>query len=346
MNNILQVSGNYALSISGEVWKMSKDNIPTKVMGYKDDNGNELSILKIAHGTNHLLALDTNGNVWALGANEHGQLGTNSRTASTVPVKVYKGEQNSGDSYLSGIVDISASKFVSAAIDVNGDIYRWGANEYGQLGIGNTTEKYVPAKVIKSSDDLKFDLVAGGSNHQMAVDENGNVWIVGSNEYGQLGDGTQIDKNVPLMVGGNEVVIYENGTALYGTIYMNVDDVKDLDAGFNVFNLYQSGILSMNEFEFVSSDLGVLEINKSTGVATANKAGTAYISAAENKYSQKSAYIKVIVSNNNVGFEPKAITKGNHSLALRADGTLWAWGINKNGQLGTGNTISVDEPTD
>ena len=46
---------------------MSKDNIPTKVMGYKDDNGNELSILKIAHGTNHLLALDTNGNVWALG---------------------------------------------------------------------------------------------------------------------------------------------------------------------------------------------------------------------------------------------------------------------------------------
>ena len=50
---------------------------------------------------------------------------------------------------------------------------------------------------------MKFDLVAGGSNHQMAVDENGNVWIVGSNEYGQLGDGTQIDKNVPLMVGGN-----------------------------------------------------------------------------------------------------------------------------------------------
>ena len=38
-----------------------------------------------------------------------------------------------------------------------------GVNEYGQLGIGNTTEKYVPAKVIKSSDDLKFDLVAGGS---------------------------------------------------------------------------------------------------------------------------------------------------------------------------------------
>mgnify|MGYP002096022802 CR=1 FL=1 len=62
--------------------------------------------------------------------------------------KVYKGEQNSGDSYLSGIVDISASKFVSAAIDVNGDIYRWGANEYGQLGIGNTTEKYVPVRLL------------------------------------------------------------------------------------------------------------------------------------------------------------------------------------------------------
>ena len=36
---------------------------------------------------------------------------SNSRTASTVPVKVYKGEQNSGDSYLSGIVDISANSF-------------------------------------------------------------------------------------------------------------------------------------------------------------------------------------------------------------------------------------------
>ena len=155
----------------------------------------------------------------ALGANEHGQLGTNSRTASTVPVKVYKGEQNSGDSYLSGIVDISASKFVSAAIDVNGDIYRWGANEYGQLGIGNTTEKYVPAKVIKSSDDLKFDLVAGGSNHQMAVDENGNVWIVGSNEYGQLGDGTQIDKNVPLWLAVTKLLFMKRYGSLWHNLY-------------------------------------------------------------------------------------------------------------------------------
>lgn len=54
--------------------------------------------------------------------------------------------------------------------------------------------------------------------------------LVGSNDTVSLVTDTQIDKNVPLMVGGNEVVIYENGTALYGTIYMNVDDVNDLDA--------------------------------------------------------------------------------------------------------------------
>ena len=49
------------------------------------------------------------------------------------------------------------------------------------VGIQQGGVENAVTKVIKSSDDLKFDLVAGGSNHQMAVDENGNVWIVGSN---------------------------------------------------------------------------------------------------------------------------------------------------------------------
>ena len=343
LSDVLQVSGNYALTVSGEVWSISYGSLPVKVMGYKNTYG-EVAILKIAHGTDHLLALDKDGNVWAMGSNGRGQLGQGNVKNAQTPVRVLKGAQENEGTYLVNVTDISADRYTSAAVDANGNVYRWGANEYGQLGIGTTNDRYLPTKMLKSTEELKFDLVAGGSTHLMAVDENGNVWSAGNNAYSQLGDGTAIVKDIPVMAGGNEVVIYDNGNAVYGTLTMKVGDTKDLEAGFNVFNLYESDTMQMDEFEYVSSDLYVAAVEQTTGVVAATKPGVAYIQVTENNFSQKSAYIKVVVSENDLDFVPKAITKGNHSLALRADGTLWAWGVNAKGQLGTGNAANMDEP--
>ena len=124
---------------------MSYDSLPTKVMGYRNTEGEEVAILKIARGTDHLLALDKDGYVWAFGSNGRGQLGQDNKNASSTPLKVLKGEQEGSETaYFENAVDISASRYVSAAIDADGNVYRWGANEYGQLGIGDSTDRYTP----------------------------------------------------------------------------------------------------------------------------------------------------------------------------------------------------------
>ena len=91
------------------------------------------------------MALDKNGNVWAWGNNRYGQLGNGVFSASSnVPVQVMK----PGDVPLTGIISIDAGFFHSLAVDEEGNVWVWGANDFGQLGLGYIT--YLGEKYAKS----------------------------------------------------------------------------------------------------------------------------------------------------------------------------------------------------
>ena len=88
----------------------------------------------------------------------------------------------------------------SFAIDVNGQVWAWGANSRGQLGIGTTTTLEVKPKKVSSGQ--KFYRVSGGNEHTIALANDGSVWAWGTNVYWQLGitDGTggsAVPKKVP-----------------------------------------------------------------------------------------------------------------------------------------------------
>ncbi len=76
-------------------------------------------IVQVAAGTDHNLALDKDGNLWAWGRNDHGQLGDGTTTNSNVPKQIYRGHKFS---------KISAGNNCSAAIDTDGFLYGWGSN--------------------------------------------------------------------------------------------------------------------------------------------------------------------------------------------------------------------------
>jgi alpha-tubulin suppressor-like RCC1 family protein len=134
------------------------------------------TIVAIAAGGDHTLALDRQGNVWAWGDNHHGELGIGSHhVKSSVPVRL--------DFPLGlkmRITRIAAGALHSLAIDPGGNLWAWGA----------TTGSPVPTRVHFPEGTPGMVMVAGGGAHSLAVDANGNAWAWGSNSRGQLGNGT------------------------------------------------------------------------------------------------------------------------------------------------------------
>jgi alpha-tubulin suppressor-like RCC1 family protein len=106
----------------------------------------------------------------------------------------------------SDISGIALGNQHSCAVIVGGGAKCWGSNVYGQLGDGTRIDRTTPVDVLGLSSGVA-SIAAGGDNaysygHSCAVTEVGGVKCWGSNEYGQLGDGTTLDQLTPVEVNG------------------------------------------------------------------------------------------------------------------------------------------------
>ncbi|MGN0106988.1 MAG: Ig-like domain-containing protein, partial [Hominilimicola sp.] len=351
IEKVSQISGMYALTMAGTVWKITANGTPQKVM-YKNSDGDEVSIVKIAAGKEHLLALDDNGNVWAVGNNEYGQLGIESTDDSITPILV-KSSKDSIDATLGGITGIAAGAYSSYAVSEDNIVYAWGLNTNGQLGLASGDE-YVTLPEKAVTDKNIFDISAG-YNQTFIVDEDGNVWGAGSNEYGQLANGESADSNKFIVCGDSQIEITKiddsmNITSGFGTIYLYEGDTTSIiEASFDAFNVYDKAS-GTYQYEFTSNNTDVLGIDAASGVVNAHKAGTAYIKVTESVDILKTSYAKVVVlpsileGTQMSAFQPKVVSGKNHTVAVRYDGSVWGYGVNDNGQLGTGDNISSDAP--
>src|SRR5881628_2032757 len=88
------------------------------------------SVVAVAAGWGHSVALKSDGTVWAWGYNGYGQLGDGTTTQRLTPVQV------SGSS---GVIAIATGQYFSLALKSDGTVWAWGYNYYGQLGNGNTS---------------------------------------------------------------------------------------------------------------------------------------------------------------------------------------------------------------
>jgi len=148
-------------------------------------------VVAIAAGRLHSLALTSDGTVWAWGDNHIGQLGDGTRTGHLEPAPVL----NLNDV----VVAIATFSDHSLALTVNGDVWAWGFNGFGQLGDGTTTDRLEPVLVQNLPSDI-FAVAAGGG-HSLAMNSSGDTtWAWGFNLEGQLGDGTFTDRLTPVPV--------------------------------------------------------------------------------------------------------------------------------------------------
>jgi len=109
-------------------------------------------------------------------------------------------------------VSIEAGNGHTCVLDASGHVYCWGWNTAGQMGNG-TYEKQLTPVMVSGLDNAVFLSPVTG-NHTCAIKESDSAWCWGENYYGQLGDGTKENKNVPVKV-------------------MNSNDVLAIAGGFN-----------------------------------------------------------------------------------------------------------------
>ncbi len=149
------------------------------------------TVVAIAAGYYHSLALTSDGKLWAWGYNYDGEFGNGTTTNSTTPVQV---------SSLTGITTISAGCYHSLALTSDGKLWAWGGNLYGQLGNGTTTRSTTPVQV--SSLTSAVTAIATGQLHSLALTSDGNVFAWGYNSDGELGNGTTTNSSTPVKITG------------------------------------------------------------------------------------------------------------------------------------------------
>jgi alpha-tubulin suppressor-like RCC1 family protein len=153
------------------------------------------TFIAIALGGGHACAIATGGQAYCWGDNSMGQLGTGDSAERWVPTPVASGRS---------FTAIGAGLFHTCALESGGAAYCWGANESGELGNGVTDGSPVPVAV---SGGLLFNTLSVGlsefqGDHNCALTAAGSAYCWGSNYWGQIGDGTKVDRTAPTAVTG------------------------------------------------------------------------------------------------------------------------------------------------
>ena len=255
----------------------------------------------LACGDQHTIALKVGGEVWAWGNNASGQLGDNSSSQSSAPLRV-KGLNNIG--FLKDVTAIAAGADHSLAVLCDGSVVAWGNNNSGQLGDGTNTRSLFPILVQGLPAGVKAFSIAAGDFHSVAVMEDGTVYSWGGNADGQLG-------------------VNSNTDALTAKQVHGIANVGFLREAYEVAAGGSHSLVLMRDSTV-----------RSFGNALKGQTGNGLAGGTE----LTPVVVLDNVSNDTLRNVINVEAGNDHSIAALLDGTIKTWGGNASGQLGDGTT--------
>jgi len=143
-------------------------------------DGETLTVESLDAGDFHVLALLSDGSVWAWGLNEDGQLGSPGISATAEPQEIMN---------LGSVVGVHTSATSSFAVHQDGRVSAWGSNRHGQLGLSGVRMQPTPETLDLGGAVRSLD---GGRNFVLALREDGTLLGLGANAFGQLGQGNTV----------------------------------------------------------------------------------------------------------------------------------------------------------
>ncbi|WP_139492694.1 RCC1 domain-containing protein [Brevibacillus dissolubilis] len=322
----------------------------------------------ITAGIDSSYYMKSDGTVYSWGANAYGQLGNTTFTESSAPVGPVLTDVMAFDSggvnvsavrhdgtawfwgiepatnakvnvpkqlSIENVKDLTIHSSAGALLKQDGTVWTFGMNSFGQLGVSGAPNTTTPIQVT-SLTDVKG--IEAGDGHIVALKNDGTVWSWGKNDLGQLGIGGRINQKVPVQVPSLSGVVQVSAIEFFsmalksdGTVWAwgensygqlgdetqvtkdvptqvkNLTNVKMIAAGrYNGMALKEDGTV----WAWGYNGFGQLGIGTTGGwkLAPIQVQGLTDVIAIEAGY--------------------------HHNLAIKKDGTVWAWGYNNHGQVG------------
>lgn len=153
--------------------------------------GTDTNWLSISPGYTHTLAIKTDGTLWGWGSNANGELGDGTYTGKNAPVQI--GTETNW-------VAVSTGQYHSKGIKADGTLWTWGRGIFGLHGdgTGNDNSGLNKTSPLQIGTDTNWQAVSAGYETVTAIKTDGSLWVWGKNNYGQVGDGTFVTRNIPV----------------------------------------------------------------------------------------------------------------------------------------------------
>ncbi len=357
-----------ALKVDGTVWAWGDNSfaqlgdgtqinrsVPVPIAGLTN-------VVAVAAGRLHSLALQSDGSLWAWGADFFRQLGDGGFMTQLRPIRItmpgpvarvfasdyasaavladgsaWRWGNGSGPAFPSmsmptRVADLPAATEIAlgfghlVARTTNGDVWVVGANDYGQLGVGDSDASAAP----RSNGLAGVTMLAVNDSTNFALLADGSLRAWGRNIFGALGDGTKTNRFAPISMGGAGHYVAVAAGEYFGVALDDAGGVWQWgrnDAG-------QSGdggsqqLAQLVQVPKLEHLLGVSLTAKSGGVLKSD--GTVWTLSGD-AVPGLSGIVAVAIGS-------------AHSAALKSDGAVWTWGANESGQLGNGSSTFSATP--
>ncbi|MEV8632536.1 S8 family serine peptidase [Streptosporangium sp. NPDC051023] len=228
-----------------------------------------------------------------------------------------------------------------------GEVWAWGDNAQGQLGLGHTTVRKVPARVPGMTG---VTTVSAGNGYSVALKSDGTVWAWGDNSQGQLGNGTTTDSSVPVQVAGISTAVGISAGPGHVLAVMSDGTVRawgdnsQRQLGYGTMD--SSLALTVPGLTGVSTAFGSVAAGAAHSVAVlATGTVKAWGDNSQGQLGDGTTTDRISpVTVSGLTNVSQVSSRGEHVLALVSGGTVKAWGDNSQGQLGDGTLTDRKTP--
>lgn len=243
----------FAIKKNGTLWAFGQNNfgklgdgtivdkiIPTQI-------GTDSNWQTVEAGLKHSIALKNDNSLWTWGDNTDGQLGNGLNGASagqSAPINIESGSK---------FFKITRGQKHTIVKRANGTLWSWGGNVSGQLGDNTFLAKASPIAVSSTIDT--WDYISSRVSHCAALKSDGTLYMWGSNLFGQIGDASNLTKNIPVLIVcptlSKNQLLFKSGFSIYpnpASSLLNIELIEGQDLSkIIIFDISGKKVLEQTE---------------------------------------------------------------------------------------------------